>query len=481
MPSVRLIETDLPIFGEPTIQPEISGATYAVRMHDALARARAAGIDALVVYGDREHSANIAYLTGYDPRFEEALLIAPTATWPRVAPHLFVGNEGWSYAELAQGSFERILCQTFSLPGQPRDRQKSLLRLLAEAGLKGGMTIGAVGWKSFSSGDPGATADWLDLPEFIARAVREAAGASGRVVNATDLFINPADGLRVINDVDQLACFEFVASYASQGLRNVMFGLKPGMTEMQAARLMAIPGIPFSAHLMLSAGERASRGLPSPSTRVLGRGDPFTMACGLQGGLSARAGFLVGNAAELPAGIQDYVPKLVAPYFAAVAEWYQAVGIGVTGGELHAIIDRHLGDPFFGVGLNPGHLLHLDEWLHSPVFAGSTIALRSGMAIQVDVIPATHSPWFTTNIEDGIALADDDLRVAFATRYPEAWRRIGRRRDFMADVLGIRLKPEVLPFSNIPAYLPPFLLEPRCVLALGSPPPSVDNSNHPHD
>ena len=30
----------------------------------------------------------------------------------------------------------------------------------------------------------------------------------------------------------------------------------------------------------------------------------------------------------------------------------------------------------------------------------------------------------------------------------------------MADVLGIRLKPEVLPFSNLPAYLPPFMLSP---------------------
>lgn len=461
MTSVRLIETDLPIFGEPTVQPEVPAATYAARQQAAIARARAAGMEALVVYGDREHSAGVAYLTGYDPRFEEALLVLPTGGR---AASLFVGNEGWSYAELAAGPFERVLCQSFSLPGQPRDRQKPLATLLHEAGLAAGMTVGAVGWKSFGPGDPGSDETWLDLPEFIARAVR---GVAGRVVNATDLFINPADGLRVINDVDQLAAFEFAASYASQGLRNVLFGVRPGMTELQAARLMAVPGIPFSAHLMLSAGERASRGLPSPSARVLGHGDPFTMACGLQGGLSARAGFLVHDAAELPQGIRDYVEKLVAPYFRAVAEWYQAVGIGVTGGELHAIIAKHLGDPFFGVGLNPGHLIHLDEWLHSPVYAGSTIPLASGMAIQVDVIPATHSPWFTTNIEDGIALADAPLREAFAARYPEAWRRIEHRRAFMADVLGIRLKPEVLPFSNIPAYLPPFLLAPRRVMALG--------------
>jgi hypothetical protein len=31
----------------------------------------------------------------------------------------------------------------------------------------------------------------------------------------------------------------------------------------------------------------------------------------------------------------------------------------------------------------------------------------------------------------------------------------------MKDTLGISLKPEVLPFSNIPAYLPPYLLSLR--------------------
>jgi hypothetical protein len=113
------------------------------------------------------------------------------------------------------------------------------------------------------------------------------------------------------------------------------------------------------------------------------------------------------------------------------------------------------------VSLNPGHLIHLDEWVSSPIYRGSTQRLRSGMALQVDVIPATNSPYHTTNIEDGIALADRALREAFERQYPEAWERIQRRRTFMREVLGIKLKPEVLPFSNIPAYLPPFWLSPR--------------------
>ena len=453
-----LIDVDLPEFGEPSVQPSIPRATYEARVCAALKRAEAAGFAALAVYGDREHAANVAYLTGYDPRFEEALLLLV----PGRRPALLVGTEGWSYAELAAGSFDRLLCQTFSLPGQPRGNQLPLPALLAEAGLRPGMRIGAVGWKIFEPSDPGATEAWLDLPEFIAQALR----AIGPLANATALFQNPADGLRAINEVDQLACFEFAATYSSSALKRVLFGLRPGMSELEAARLMALPGLPLACHTMLSAGERASRGLPSPSARIIRQGDPFTMACGIQGALNARAGFVVRDASELPEGIRDYVGKLAAPYFAAVAAWYRAVGIGTTGGELYAIIERHLGDPFFGVGLNPGHLIHIDEWMHSPIFPDSTIALRSGMAIQVDVIPATHSPWFTTNIEDGIALADAALRADFAAAYPEAWRRIQARRGFMTAMLGLELKPEVLPFSNIPAYLPPFLLAPGRVLAL---------------
>ena len=196
------------------------------------------------------------------------------------------------------------------------------------------------------------------------------------------------------------------------------------------------------------------------------RGDPFTTAFGIWGALTCRAGFVAESAADLPDPIGDYVERLVAPYFAAIAEWYGAIRIGVTGGALHDIIARRLGDPFFGIFLNPGHQLHLDEWVNSPIAPGSTVELRSGMALQVDVIPATGTEYFTTNIEDGIALADASLRAAIEQQYPEAWTRIQARRRFMADQLGIQLHPDVLPFSNMPAHLPPFLLRPDRAMSI---------------
>jgi hypothetical protein len=434
--------------------PVIPRRTYEARIEAALARAKELGLDGLAVYGDREHAANIAFLAGYDPRFEETLLVL----FPGQVPQLFVGNEGWGYAEICGGPYERVLYQSFSLPAQPRDRSPALTDLLADAGIGTGQRLGVIGWKPFGAGDHGLAPEALDVPSFIADALRRLVGPGGRVTNAADILMSPADGLRSDNDADQLALFEFAATFTSQGLRNVLERIEPGMTELAAARLMGMNGLPHSCHPMLTVGRRAFYGLPSPSLDVVNRGDPVTMAYGVHGALNARAGFMVEDASELPADIRDYVERLVAPYFAAVVSWYEAIGLGVPGGTLWKAIHDVIGDPFFGVSLNPGHLIHVDEWMHSPVFSGSDIPMRSGMAIQVDVIPATGSPYFTTNIEDGIALADAALREDLAARYPEAWTRIERRRAFMTEVLGIRLKPEVLPFSNIPAFLPPFWL-----------------------
>ncbi len=452
--SVALKQVALPEFGEPTVMPRIPLTTYEARIEALLARGGADGLDGFVVYGDREHAANVAYLTGYDPRFEETLLIL----LPGKVPQLLVGNEGWGYAEIVGGPYERVLYQTFSLPGQPRDRSSSLTHILAESGVTLGQAIGAIGWKPFGAGDHGFDETALDLPSFVADKLRGMVGERGRVVNAADLMMNPADGLRAINEADQLAAFEFAATFTSQGVRNVLANIEPGMSELAAARLIGMNGLPQSAHPMLTAGRRAFYGLPSPSLDVIRRGDPVTVAYGVHGALNARAGFLVEDASELPDEIGDYVEKLVAPYFSAAVDWYETIGIGVPGGALWSAVHDRIGDPFFGVSLNPGHLIHIDEWLHSPVFSGSEIPLASGMALQVDIIPATGTPYFTSNIEDGIALADEALREEIAAAYPEAWARIEARRAFMTETLGIRLKPEVLPFSNIPAFLPPFWL-----------------------
>jgi Creatinase/Prolidase N-terminal domain len=440
----------LPEFGTPLFEPVLNRELYAARLRQLRSRMKTAGYDAVVIYGDREHVANISWATGYDPRFEEAILVV----LPEGTPHLMLGNEGFPYAETANGIFDRVLWQPLSLMGQPRDKLKPLVEMLKNAGLKNGMNIGLAGWKGFETDDGVFDPDWFETPHFLVETLR----SFGTVKNAALLFMQPENGLRCINEVEQLAAFEVAATRTSNAILRVIHSIQPGMSEYQALTAMQLDGFPQSIHVNFCTGPRAKYGLPSPSSRIIQLGDPVAFGIGLMGALNCRCGFLARDENDLPEGIRDYVAKLVGPYFSAVVAWYETIGIGVTGGAVYDAVVSRIGDPFFGIGLNPGHLIHLDEWVHSPVKNGSKQKFASGMAVQCDIIPATGTDWFTSNIEDGIALADADLRAEFTEKFPEAWARIEARRAFMRDVIGIKLKPEVLPFSNMPAWLPPFWL-----------------------
>ena len=340
----------------------------------------------------------------------------------------------------------RHLFQDFSLPSQPRDRSRPLAEILAAEGLAKGTRVGLVGWKTYSQ-------PWMsDAPAYLVDTVRGLSGADD-VVNSTGLLIDAQDGLRVINEPEGIAYLEWAASHVSDRRAPALWELQPGMTEHDAVALLRWNGTPLSCHLMLTAGPRAKFGLLSPSDRRIARGDTFTTAYGIWGALTRRAGFVVRTRTSCRGPSATTSPSSVGPYFEAVAQWLEALHVGQTGGTLSDIISRRLGDKFFGIFLNPGHQISLDEWVNSPVWPRSRVELRSGMALQVDIIPATGTDYFTTNIEDGIALADEALRAQLAARYPDMWRRITDRRAFMRRALGIDLHEDVVPLSNLSGYL----------------------------
>jgi hypothetical protein len=120
MTKPHLAQVELPDFGMPDEMPKIPNAVYTGRMDRLVGRAGEAGYDRLIVYADREHSANLSYLTGFDPRFEEALLIVGGNELPLV----LAGNECVGMAEGAPLPMRVELFQDLSLPGQPRDRSR---------------------------------------------------------------------------------------------------------------------------------------------------------------------------------------------------------------------------------------------------------------------------------------------------------------------------------------------------------------------
>ena len=76
----------------------------------------------------------------------------------------------------------------------------------------------------------------------------------------------------------------------------------------------------------------------------------------------------------------------------------------------------------------------------------------------MDIIPSVPG-YGGVSAEDGIAIADQDLRDELSCMYPETWKRICDRREYMLRELGIKLPEEVLPMSDTLGYLRPYLLQ----------------------
>ncbi len=412
----------------------------------------------VAIYGDREHNANLLHLSGFDPRFEEALLLLG----PRQRRVLLVGNEGLGYAAALRAPIEVGLFQGFSLMAQPRNETPRLDRVLKDAGLDSGDSVAVVGWKYVDSRESDRTSRPAWVPAFVVDTLRELTGADP--IDVTAAMMDPSTGQRARNDADQIAHFAAAALRSSGAVFNVMRATQPGLSERELAITMRYSGEPQTMHPILATGSpgEAINGLRSPSDRTIAIGDGISCAVGYWGSLCCRAG-IVDDAVS-----HEFFTQAVRPYFLAQAAWYGTVGIGVAGGEVAGAVDEALAaaGAAFRPLLNPGHLTSYDEWVHSPIEEGSDVRLCSGMMLQCDIIPNALPPGTMLNCEDTVALADKTLRDQLAAMYPDLWNRMLSIRALMEEQLGLTMAPELLPLSLANAYLPPAWLAPHQVCAL---------------
>jgi hypothetical protein len=435
--TVSFAQLDLPELEPPGEVPELEPSVFRARFRKLEAAREAAGLDALLVYADREHAANLEWLTGFSPRFEEALWVQG----PGPRPALLLGNENLGYARTAcRLEADLHLYQPFSLPDQDRSRSSDLVGLLRRAGLGRGFRVGLVGWKPMRE---------LEVPHFVVRAVEEITGLEP--VNAAHLLMDPRVGLRATLEPEMVALCEYAARITSRAIRDLVFGLRPGLREREAALHLASGGLELSCHPMVNFARSIPSGLRSPRNGRAERGGYAQAAFGVIGSLTCRAGRLVTRDDPDEDGYLD----LVFSYLEAVRAWYATLAVGVTGGEVAAAVEGAKADTW-DLALNPGHLIHLDEWLASPFRTGSQDELRSGMAIQQDLIPVPREGDAVVNMEDGLVLADAEFRGRLD---PGLLRRCEARRAFM-ERLGYDLPPDVLPLSDIAGAYFPFLLEP---------------------
>jgi hypothetical protein len=419
--------------------PVLPTSVFQNRFKNFLTALETNHLEAVCVYADREHAANMLWLTGFAPRFEEALLVVVKGR----KPVLLLGNENMDYAhQIAQIDLEIVLYQDFSLPDQDRSRNSKLETLLQKAGLASGMVCATIGWKPMSA---------LELPHWIAEAVSQVTGRLPS--NATHLLMSAEDGLRSILEPEMILFAEYAARVSSQAVYMALKSLKIDVSERETSNFFLAHGLEQACHPMVNFGQAIPSGLGSPRNRLLEAGGYAQLAFGVLGSLTCRAGRTITR--NHP-DADDYL-GLLENYLSTVRTWYASLRVGGLGSSVLAATQAAI-LPTWQLALNPGHLISYDEWLSSPFKADGT-ALRSGMAIQQDLIPIPkHSP-AVINMEDGLVLADANLRAQLE---PSLLQRCQQRRAWMAE-LGYELHEDVLPLSDIAGICFPFLLEPNWV------------------
>ena len=443
--------------------PLLNETVYQSRMKSLLELALSQGYTHLIVYGDREHYSNIHFLTGFDPRFEEALLILSHEKEPTIV----VGNEGMDYSAIIPFQLQKILFQSFSLVGQPRGQSKSLNVIFRDAGIQKKSKIGVIGWKYFSAIECSSPSQTIEIPFYIIQELSNLVGGEN-LHNASDLMIHPDYGLRISLDVRELIYHEIAGTKASQRVLQTIQNLQVGETEIEASRYLAIDGDPLSVHPNVNFGlENVLPGLKSPTYhKKLELGEIITVGMGYRRALVARTGLYVRKKEDIPPAMEGIVENFYTPYFQALCNWYEALHIGVFGDEVFQAVKKTIGDfKAFGIGLNPGHLTHTEEWTNSIFFQGSTHRVKSGMALQCDIIAFPGEPYGGVHIEDGLFIADETTRDIIQVQYSDSWGRIEKRRKFMKDVLGIHIADEVMPTSDIQAMFFPYMGNTKIVLS----------------
>jgi hypothetical protein len=437
---------DIPDFGAPSTIPEIPATRYMERQRKLRQRMDKAGLDCLLVYADREHSANMSYLTGFDPRFEEALFVMA----PDDRNTLIVGNECQGVLGDLKIECDVLLCQEFSLMGQDRSQSWDLRPLLKEAGVAAGTHCGCVGWKSLMAGR-------LELPAWIVQLIKKESGIPP--VNANDLLMHPETGLRIRNEPEQIAFFEYAATRTSKSVLALLRNLEPGRRAFEFARVYDGGGLPNSCHPMLSFGSSIPNGMASPGNARLREGDSLTCALGVWGSLTCRAGLVVRDPSAFKSGKGADVWAVIENYLHVVKSWYASIHVGARAGDVWAAAEAARDPDLYSFCLNTGHYIHLDEWVCSPFEEGSEATLPSGAAIQADIIPVPVVQGINVNMEDGFVLADETLRGALLQQYPDMYQRCIARRNFMTETLGYELSDDILPLGNMPGAYFPCLLD----------------------
>ena len=425
--------------------------TISERKNKVLKRMNEESIDSLLIYADKEHGGSFEYLTGFIPRFEEGLLVIHNSG----KSTLILGNENLKMQKFSRIECDMIHYPQFSLPNQPMDNEMILEDIFSKLNLNKKNKVAIAGWKMFSTTTTNPNL-MFDVPYFIINALKNTLSSKTQLINGAYLLIGE-NGARTTNNANEIAHYEYGANLSSTAILEAMNAIKVGKKETEIGSILNRDGQFNTVVTIAAAGKRFENANIYPSDKEIQHGDPISMTVGYKGGLSSRTGFAIKEEKDLPADQSDYIDRVAKPYFNAVVTWIENIKIGKKGKEIYDLIESVLPQSKYGWHLNPGHLTSDEEWLSSPIFKDSEQKIKSGMILQIDIIPSVTG-YTGVSAEECIAIADNKLREDIRKNYPQLWERIQIRNEYLTNVLNINLPEEFLPLSNRVAYLRPFLL-----------------------
>jgi Xaa-Pro aminopeptidase len=444
-------------------QLAITRTEFEHRLSALQTRMAESGLNAVLVYGDEKHYENVKYLTGFDPRFESALVIVPSRDHPLV----ITGVESLAVFALTGRLGSAIPFLPFSIPGLVANSPSDLRSLLTEASLRRGQRVGLIG-QSYFTGTLSDRSHRHFVPHFVWEAVVDTVGSPGLVENATGWLLDPVTGLRSAKSADEIALLEAASVFSGRAIAAMMAEARVGRTELEIMTLGFAAGgqATFGFQPTVLAGvERARSTLVSPGYRRLEHGDPVSFHYGptVDGyvGNVSRTALLARAATDLGSDRVDTIDALYQPMFDAYVALLETIRVGAPGATVHRAVADSLAKAGLTSDYNAGHLIGLAEWEGTVTTVDSRVALRSGHVFQADFhVLNRHSTHGPARVQDGYALADGPLRRELRGRWSETWGRIERRRRRFGR-LGIRLHESVLPLSDLAPEIRPFLLDPR--------------------
>ncbi len=213
MADARLAEITLPDFGMSDAMPEIPADDLSRTAWSACGRARTSR--ATTTWSSTP-IANTAPTSRTSPASTRASRRRCSSSARPASRPSWSATSATAWPERLRSGCGVTCSRTSACPASRAIAPGARARLLAAEGIRDDSRVGVIGWKEYADrGD--------DRGPGVHRRRAPADDPVGRRSRTPDhLLIDAADGLRVINEVEQLAAFEYASCRTSHGVRQLL-------------------------------------------------------------------------------------------------------------------------------------------------------------------------------------------------------------------------------------------------------------------